>query len=154
MTKLNEIKNEAELKSKFKFVDECWAGWREGRQLTLGRITNYLFTLNAGALLVALTYVAAKPSNADIQLSIWLFSFGILCSLLHAALDYYMTEGYFSAYRKDVEKLYGHEIGWETFVKRNESRDKYDWILHIFGWAGGISFFIALIIGILQIKCT
>ena len=154
MTKLNEITDESERKSKLDFVDECWANWREGRQLTLGRITMYLFTLNTGALLAVLTYVAAKPNNKDIQLSIWLFSAGILCSVLHAALDYYMTEGYFSAYRKDVKKLYDNHMDWNAFVERNENRDKYDWLLHILGWSGAISFFVALINGILQLKCT
>jgi hypothetical protein len=152
MTKLNEITDESERKSKLDFVDECWANWREGRQSTLSRITNYLFTLNAGALLAALAYVAAKPSNADIQLSIWLFSAGTLCSVMHAAFDYYMCEGYFSAYRKDVKRLYDNQIDWDDFVERNESRNKYDWLLHIISWGGAILFFVALVIGVLQIK--
>jgi len=117
MTKLNEIIDDKERKVKLDFVEKCWENWSEIRKLTLGRITNYLFSLNAGALLVALTYVAAKSSNKDIQFSIWLLSVGILCSVLHAALDYYMTEGSFSAYRKDVKKLYDNQMDWHEFVQ-------------------------------------
>jgi len=150
--KLNEIRDESERKIKLDFVDECWAGWREGRQQTLGRITSYLFTLNTGALLAALTYVAAKPNNEDIQLSIWVLSAGIFFSVLHATIDYYLTENYFSKYQKDVKKLYDNLMDWDDFIERNENRNGYDWILHIFGWAGAITFFFALINGIMQIK--
>ena len=81
MTKLAEIKDASELSSKIKYVNQVWASWRETRLQTLQRMTNYLFVLNSGALLAALTYVAAKPANPSIQISIWLFSAGIFLVL-------------------------------------------------------------------------
>jgi len=152
MTKFNEITNESERRSKQNYVKESWTSWRETRLQTLTRITNYLFVLNTGALIASLTYVATKPTTSDIQLSIWLFSLGTLFSVLHATLDYYITENCFSAYQKDVEQLYSNQIDWEVFVDRNEKRATFDWLLHLLGWLGGLVFFAGLILGIQQIK--
>jgi len=152
MTKFNEIADESERRSKQNYVKESWTNWREIRLQTLTRITNYLFVLNTGALIAFLTYVAAKPTTSDIQLSIWLFSFGTFCSVMHATLDYYISENCFSSYQKDVEQLYSNQLDWEVFTDRNENRGTYDWLLHILGWAGGLVFFGGLILGVLQIK--
>jgi len=73
MTKLNQFTNPSEFERKIQYVNEVWFTWRETRLQTLSRITNYLFILNTGALLAALTYVAAKSANNGIQTSIWLF---------------------------------------------------------------------------------
>lgn len=152
MKKFNEIIDEAERSAKLSYIDDVWTGWQEARQSSLSTISNYLFTLNAGALLAALTYVATKGNNGDIQRSIWALSFGILCSVSHAAIDYYSIEKYFSDYRSDVNKLYNNELEWEVFVKNNECRNKYDLLLHILGWASGILFVCALINGICHIS--
>ena len=154
MTKLSEIKDPSERQSKNKYVNEVWVGWREARLQILSRITSYLFVLNTGALLAALTYVAAKSANDGIQISIWLFSAGIFCSAAHATLDYYLSESSFSAYRKDVEKLYENKLDWEDIVDRNENRPPLDWLLHTLGWLGGAAFFIGLILGLRQIPST
>lgn len=151
MTKLNEAQDRAEFQSKFQYINEVWHGWHQARQQSLGRITNYLFVLNTGGLLAALTYVASKSTNDGIQISIWIFATGIFCSAVHAALDYYLTECSFSAYRKDVDKLYEYELDWEVFVARNEKRPPLDWLLHMFGWLGGAAFFIGLVLGLRQI---
>jgi len=152
MTKFNEITDVSDRQAKINYVDEIWTGWSDARLQTLTRITSYLFVLNTGALLAALTYIAAKDTNADITLSIYLFSFGILCSVLHATIDYYCTEHWFGSYQKDVEKMYGNELDWEEFVERNNNRIGSDWLLHIIGWAGAIAFFSGLIIGVTQLK--
>ena len=120
MTKLNEITDPFIHESKINYVTEVWVGWREARLQTLNRITNYLFVLNTGALLAALTYVATKSANQDIQTSIWLFSAGIFCSTAHATLDYYLTEISFAGYKQDVDALYGNKLEWEVFVERNK----------------------------------
>jgi hypothetical protein len=92
MTKFNEFTDVSERGSKINYVDELWTSWSDARLQTLTRITNYLFVLNTGALLASLAYVASKQTNSDIELSIWLFSVGILCSVFHATFDYYFTE--------------------------------------------------------------
>jgi hypothetical protein len=151
LAKFNEITDPSERASKVNYVDEIWANWRETRLQTLKRVTNYLFALNTGALLASLTYVAAKQANSYIHLSIWLFSLGALLIVLHATLDYYITENEFTAYRKSVEELFSNKIEWAVFIDRNEKRATYDWLLHTLGWLSGISFFVGLILGILQI---
>jgi len=152
MPKLNEISDPNERAAKINYVNELWAFWREVRVQTLTRITNYLFILNAGALLGALTYVASKSPNLPIQCSIWLFAAGILFSLLHATLDYYLTESSFSSYRKDVGEFYESKIDWAVLVDRNQKRPGFDWVLHALGWAGGIVFIVGLSMGIPQIR--
>lgn len=151
MTKLNEILDEAERKSKLNFVNECWVGWREARQSTLSRITNYLFLLNTGALFASLAYVTSQKTATGILLSISLFSIGVLLIILHATLEYYMCQKYFSDYRKDVESLYDNKLDWEVFVDRNKQRVNFEWVLHLFGWGSGVSFFVGLLNGILQV---
>ncbi len=152
MAKLNEISNQTELRSKYSYVDECWESWRETRQSTLKRITGYLFTLNAGALISTLAYTASKSSNGGLLWAIGLFSLGILCSVLHATIDYYSCESCFNSYMQDVKELYENKIDWEEFVDKNEQRVSSDRLLHILGWVGGASFFVGLIIGIIYIK--
>lgn len=154
MTKLNEIKDQALLDSKVRYVDEVWSSWRIARLQSLSRITNYLFVVNTGALLAALAYVAAKSANDGILTSIWLFVFGTFCSVLHATLDYYLTESSFSSYREDVASLYDGKLDWEVFVERNEHRPPADWLLHVVGWLGGLAFFVGLAYGLQQIPST
>jgi len=60
MPKLHEINDPNERAAKIDYINELWAFWREARVQTLTRITGYLFVLNTGALLGALTYVATK----------------------------------------------------------------------------------------------
>lgn len=155
MGTIDEIKSPNEYQAKKKYINECWRGWRENWQSALIRINTYLFTLNTGGLLVSLTYVATKSSNASIEFTIWLFATGILFSLLHAAIDYYTVELNFDDFKKDVEKFYDNNLDWKILVEKNENRGKKtDWILHLLGWSSGVSFCIALISGILQIKTT
>ncbi len=153
MTKLNQFK-EHELDQKLRYINEGWQAWREGRLQTLTRITNYLFVLNTGALLTALTYVATKEASQGILISIWLFAFGVFCSAAHATLDYYLTEISFSAYRKDVSSLYDYKLDWEVFVDRNEHRPPFDWLLHVIGWLSAATFFGGLVYGLQQIPST
>lgn len=151
MPKLSEITDSAERVSKINYVNEIWTNWRESRLQTLKRITNYLFVLNTGALLASLTYVAAKQTNSYIHTSIWLFSGGTFLIVLHATLDYYITENGFTTYRKNVDELFGNKIEWAVFVDRNEKPIPYDRLLHALGWFSGILFFIGLITGVSQI---
>ncbi len=152
MTKLNEITDESDRRSRFSYIEELWTTWREVRQSTLTRITNYLFVLNTGALITSLTYVATKGSSESINISIWLFSIGILCSVLHATCDYYVSEKCFSTYQSDVRKVYDNTLDWEVFINRNDTRVPCDWYMHLLGWAGGIAFFSGLIVGVLEVK--
>jgi hypothetical protein len=151
MTKFNEIKDQALLESKIRYVNEVWSAWGKARLQSLSRITNYLFVINTGALLASLTYVATKGANDGILFSMWLFAFGSFCSMLHATLDYYLTETSFSAYRKDVASFYEHKLDWEVLVDRNERRPPVDWLLHLLGWLGGLAFFVGLVYGLRQI---
>ena len=151
MTKLNEIADTAEYNSKIQYVNKLWTFWSEARLQTLNRVTNYLFVLNAGALLASLTYVATKPINPSIKCSIWCFSVGIFCSVAHATIDYYVLESRFSNYRKDTDELYANKIHWEVFIDRSSKSTPFDYLLHMLGWVGGIVFFIGLVIGTLQI---
>lgn len=151
MTKLNEIADEIERQSKFNYVDELWTAWREARESALKRITNYLFVLNTGALLASLTYLASKEVNGCIHIAIYLFSAGILCSVLHATIDYYISESSFSSYQKDVEETYSSKMDWEEFLERNDKRWPNDWYMHLLGWLGGLLFFIGLGIGVFSI---
>jgi hypothetical protein len=152
MAKLNEISDPNERASKLNYIKELWAFWRQARLQTLTRITNYLFILNTGALLGSLTYVASKLPNASIQCAIWVFAAGILCSLVHATLDYYITESGFSAYKKEVGEFYENKIDWTVLVEKTEIQSKFEWLLHTVGWAGGILFIVGLFIGIPQIR--
>lgn len=154
MTKLNEFSDPAAHRLKIDYVDEVWENWRAAREQTLKRITGYLFILNTGAMLAALTYVAAKPSNGEIQMAIWLFAAGIFLSVIHATLDYYLTESSFSAFRKDVDQFYGNKLDWEVFIDRNNNRPPLDCLLHILGWLGGLSFFIGLVVGLWNMPKT
>lgn len=151
MTKFNEITDHSERATKIDFVNELWANWREVRTQTLKRIASYLFLLNTGALLASLTYVATKQANSYIHLSIWLFSAGTFLSVLHATLDYYLTEYGFTRYQKDVEELYANKINWVVFVDRTRHHNPFDKLLHTLGWLGGIAFFTGLVIGVRQI---
>ena len=132
MPKFNEITDPADRAAKINFVNELWANWREVRTQTLKRITNYLFVLNTGALLASLTYVAAKHANSYIHTSIWLFAGGTFLIVLHATLDYYVTENWFATYR-------------------SEKPVPYDRVLHTLGWFSGILFFAGLVLGVSQI---
>lgn len=151
MPKFNEIADASERASKINYVNELWANWRDVRTQTLKRITNYLFVLNTGALLASLTYVATKSVNSYLHFAIWLFSAGILLIVLHATLDYYVTENSFATYRKNVERLFGNEIEWAVFVDRNEKPVPYDWFLHTLAWLSCLLFFVGLVVGVLQI---
>lgn len=148
----NEIGDPNERAAKISHVNELWDFWLQMRVQTLTRITGYLFLLNTGALLGSLTYVAAKSPTPSIQCSIWLFAAGILCSLLHATLDYYLTEHSFSLYRKDVGDFYENKIDWAVLIDRNNKRPGFDWLLHVLGWAGAIAFVAGVSIGIPQIQ--
>ena len=152
--KFNEITEPSERQSKVSYVNEIWDSWQDSRLQTLSRITNYLFILNTGALISTLTYVASKYVSNNIQISIWLFVSGIFFSVSHAALDYYLTESSFSAYRRDVEKLYENALEWKSFVNNNENRPPLDWLLHSLGWLGALVFFVGLVIGLCQIFST
>lgn len=152
MPKLNEISDPNERAAKINYVNELWAFWRDVRTQTLSRVTNYLFALNTGALVGSLTYVATKSPNPSIECSIWCFATGTLLSLFHATLDYYATESSFSSYRKNVDEFYENKIDWAVWVDRNQKRSKSDLLLHLLGWAGGITFIVGLIMGIPQIK--
>jgi hypothetical protein len=149
--KLNEITDSNEYQSKVSLVAEDWENWRNTRLQTLNRVTNYLFVLNTGALLASLTYIVSKGVSEGVQASIWLFSIGIVFILIHAALDYYLTEISFSTYRKDVNQLYQSTLDWEVFIERNANRPPCDWLLHMLGWLGGIAFLIGLFLGLYQI---
>ncbi|MDI6789808.1 MAG: hypothetical protein QME44_03860 [Thermodesulfobacteriota bacterium] len=150
--KYNEIKEEVNRNAKIQYIKECWTGHREFEQATLSRITNYLFVLNSGALLASLAYVAAKPNTTGVNISIWLFSVGILLISLHATIDYYLCGRFFSLFRKDVDLFYKSEIDWEVLVDRNSQRGKNDWYLHLLGWLSGILFFAGLFNGICHIS--
>jgi hypothetical protein len=150
--KYNEIKEEVNRNTKIQYIKECWTGYRESEQSTLSRITNYLFVLNSGALLASLAYVAAKPNTTGVNISIWLFSVGILLISLHATIDYYLCGRFFSLFRKDVDLFYKSEIDWEVLVDRNSQRGKNDWYLHLLGWLSGILFFAGLFNGVCHIS--
>lgn len=151
MTKLNECSSTDTFQPRTQYVNEVWNGWRHAREQALGRITNYLFVLNTGGLLAALTYVASKGANQCIQASIWLLAFGSFFCAVHAALDYYVIERSFAKYRTDVKKLYENQLDWEVLVGNVEMSSPYDKVLHVLGWLSGIVFFVGLVLGILQI---
>jgi len=151
MPKFNEITDPTDRAAKINYVNELWANWREVRIQTLKRITNYLFVLNTGALLASLTYVAAKQPNSYIHTSIWLFAGGTFLIVLHATLDYYVTENHFTTYRKNVNELFENKIEWVVFVDRHEKPVPYDRALHALGWLSGILFFAGLVLGVSQI---
>lgn len=152
MTKWNEIGNSLEKQSKINFVDASWSNWYQTRQQTLSRITNYLFVLNTGGLIGSLTYVASKNANGDIQFTIKLFAFGILFSVLHAAVDYYSVEHGFSSYREKINLLYSNKLDWEELSKPHPIACKIECLLHFCGWVGAGLFFYGLYLGVNQIK--
>lgn len=150
MTKFNEITDSTDRNTKINYVDESWANWRDARHQSLTRITGYLFVLNTGALLASLTY-KATITNASILPSICLFSAGILFSVLHATIDYYLCEHGFSKYQNNTKKLFDNELDWEVFIERNNYSSSWDKALHVLGWLGAIAFFSGLVKGVLQI---
>lgn len=155
MTKFNEIKDLYDLNSKRNYSNEIRIFWRNCRDQTLTRVTNYLFILNSGALLAALTYVAAKMPNAEILCSIWLFAAGTFSCLAHAAIDYYLAEFCYSSYEDDLGKFLRNEIDWETLIDQEQKRssNRYiDWLLHFLGILSGAAFIFGAYIGISQIK--
>lgn len=89
MTKSNDIEKQI-YQARREYINRSWKDWYESWRSGLSRITNYLFVLNTGALLVALTYIATNPPNSNIKISIFLFAAGIVFSLLHAGIDYYL----------------------------------------------------------------
>jgi hypothetical protein len=152
MTKWNEIGDISEKQSKINFVDASWSNWYQTRQQTLSRITNYLFVLNTGGLIGSLTYFASQGASGDIQLTIKIFAFGILFSVLHAALDYYSVEYRFSSFRDKVNLLYSNKLDWEELRKPHPIACKIECLLHFCGWVGAGLFFFGLYFGVNQIK--
>jgi hypothetical protein len=138
----------AERSIKSKHIHELWSLWSESSSQTLVRITSYLFFLNTGALAGSLTYIAAKPPVHAISIAIWFFSVGTICSLLHATIDYYLTEKSFASFRNDVRDFYDGKLSWSVLIDRNEHRPGYEWLLHLLGWVGGLAFIVGLFIGI------
>lgn len=68
-------------------------------------------------------------------------------------IDYYSVEKYLSDYKTYVKNLYDNEMEWEDFVTKSSIRSKLlDRIFHLIGWASGISFIVAIINGIIQLK--
>lgn len=81
----------------------------------------------------------------------WFFVGGIVFSVAHATLDYYLIERSFTAYRDDVNAFLKNDLDWEVLVDRNTKRPPLDVVLHALGWIGGVSFFIGLAVGLCQI---
>jgi hypothetical protein len=153
MTKLNEINDENKRRIYLDYVEKHSNFWNEVRNKTLERINGYLFTLNAGALLAALTYIAAKTDSKNIYFSIWAFAIGILCCLLHAGIDYYSVETCLADYSTDVNNLYSNKMEWEEFIANcSIVHKKLDILLHCIGWVSGISFITGLVAGIIQLN--
>lgn len=151
MPKFNEITDPADHAAKINYVNELWGNWREARTQTLKRLTHYLFVLNTGALLASLTYVAAKQANSYIHASIRMFAGGTFLMVLHATLDYYVTETHFTAYQKNVRELFKNKMERAVFVDHNEKPLPYSRLPHALGWLSGILFFAGLVLRVSQI---
>ena len=153
MKNFNQIEDKNLKNSLISHIEEQGARWDKIRSKTLDRINNYLFSLNAGALLASLTYVATKANSADIMLSICFFAIGIFFCLLHASIDYYSVELSITKYKQNVHSFYKNEIKWNDYLNKSLFYNKkLDLALHIIGWISGGSFVIALINGIAQLK--
>ena len=154
MTYLKDIRDEKLKNNYLEHTKELQKFWAECRNKTLDKINSYLFSLNTGALLVSLTYLAAKENNADIMLSIWGFVFGLLLCVLHAVMDYYISERCMIRYGNLINKFYKNEIVWNDFINKSSSlyNKKLDLIMHMIGWISAFSFISALIWGVIQLN--
>ncbi|HSI95971.1 MAG TPA: hypothetical protein VK938_07790 [Methylophilaceae bacterium] len=151
MTKINEFERD-DWELKVKHVESRWSYHDQNRISSLSRVTNYVFVLNTGGLLGALTYVASKDTTEGIQLSIVLFSWGIALIVGHAALDYYAINSAYAKVNKCIEKLYDLKYCWDDFQSEvHEAEDTNDTLLHIIGWSSALCFFAGLIVGITQV---
>ncbi len=154
MTKFNDLENKNIREPFLKVITDNWNSWSEARGQTLNRITNYLFVLNSGGLLASLTYIATittKSPTIEFKISLWLLATGTLFSIIHATLDYYLTEICFKEYRLDLDGFYKNKLDWEDLVERNNNRPPLDLLLHACGWIGGVAFLLAMTIGIVHI---
>lgn len=151
MTKLNEFHGD-DFAAKVKYVETQWSWIDQGRSSALSRITNYLFILNTGGLLGALTYVASKEATDGIQLSIVFFSWGITFIVGHAALDYYWIESGYAKVTQRISDLYELKLCWDDFLKEVRTEENSDLHLHILGWSSALCFFLGLIVGITQVQ--
>ncbi len=152
MTKFNEIPDDSAKHYIAKKIDEQSHQLLQLRNNTLSRINNYLFTINGGGLLASLTYVAAKENAGGFYLTICFFALGLLCAVLHAAIDYYGVEFFLPKYSSDVTKFYSNKIEWEDLVANIEKRAKIiNPILHPIGWLSGLAFLVALYSGFSQL---
>ena len=132
------------------YIDSRWRDLQSAVGATFGRIVNYLFVLNTGALLAALTYIATKTKaeSEALYCPIRFFVAGIAFITIHAAIDYYSLESHFRDFRKSLNDFYSNGLTWADFLKRDSDHGKSEWILHTLGWLSGLSFFLGLFGGI------
>lgn len=149
--KYSHIQDPNVRRSKRDYIDSRWRGLQGVVTSALSRVLNYLFVLNSGGLLAALTYIATKPNTGGIYFSIWCFVAGIIFITIHAALDYYGCEGHFRGFRKDVDAFYKDEIDWEVMIDRDDRHGGHEWVLHLLGWLSGAVFLVGLCAGIYNI---
>jgi hypothetical protein len=146
--KNSEITEQTFRSEKDEYIRSRWRGLQEVVGTTLTRIINYLFVLNSGGLLAALTYIAAKQKTEQIYAAICCFVVGIVFITSHAALDYYACDRQFRSFRSDIDSFVKNEIDWEVLVDRDDRRGTSEWLFHILGWLSGVAFLIGLYLGI------
>jgi len=130
-------------------IESLWREFAHERSSTLRRVLGYLFVLNSGGLVAAVTYMATKPTvRWEIPFSIWCFAIGTILITIHAAIDYYTCEGLFGKFRSDVAQFFKNEIDWEVLWDRTRERKTGDWILHLLGIGSGVVFVVGLAVGV------
>jgi hypothetical protein len=149
--KYRDIQDANIRKARHDYIDSRWRGLQSVVSLSLTRILNYLFVLNSGGLLAALTYIATKTKTEKLYFSIWCFVAGVIFITVHATWDYYSCERHFQNWRKDVDVFFKSEIDWEVMIDRDDRHGSAEWLLHILGWASGVAFMIGLCVGIYSV---
>lgn len=130
------------------YISARWQGLSGIVNSSLHTIVNYLFVLNTGALAAGMTYVAAKGSNPSIKVAIWLFLAGTVLCTLRAAADYYFSMSNFANFRTHVANYHDNKMTWEVLLDRDTAMGKWDWVLHVMGWASGFCCLVGIVIGI------
>lgn len=133
------------------YINSRWRGFQQDVGAALSRIVDHLFILNAGAVVGCITYLAAKAANQGIKCALWFFIVGLICILFRAALDYYICEYLFRAFRKDVRSYYDDKLDWVALREIDTRRKAPDWLAHLLGWISGIGFISGIILGAISL---
>ena len=140
------IRDKQEWDRQQKTISDRWDSLSSWRSDSLKRVTNYLFILNSGALWSSLAYLTKPEIEMTILLrsAISYFGIGTILILVHATIDYYMSERSLHVVDKNLSEYYKDKLDWKVVRKKIHADLKNDLCIDIVGWGSGIAFVLGL----------